>query len=435
MRSSRLIAVLLGLNLGLAGLVIYLVHLVRQTPPPPPPIRVRTTAARPSPALVRTNVVTVVRTNEFRWAQLESEDYRTYIQRLRAVGCPEQTIRDIVIADIDKMLAPRRLAAAPGLRGREYWQPDEKELESYRDYREWQRQEREIDFEKRDVIRELMGVDLVAERMRVQGQVDYRGQRLGFLPEDKRSEVRKLLEVQAAEEVAIREKTWEEGEPLTDEDKAKLRQLAEGHEAAVKRLLSAEEFERYQLAMSPAAYAVRDSLFGMNPTEDEFKALYHLRRELDTAWPEVPPEGSPDRARWEKARSDLEARVRQELGETRYAEYARAQDPDYRQLRVAAARYQVSEQAATDVYGFKQILEQQRARLMADEALTPRQKNDALQAISAEAERSVRRVLGDKAYGYYRRLGQGDWIQGPRVSVPPPELTPAPASPVSTASP
>src|SRR5688572_27249118 len=49
--------------------------------------------------------VTVIRTNGFNWAQLESEDYRMYITRLRSIGCPEQTIRDIVIADLEKMMA------------------------------------------------------------------------------------------------------------------------------------------------------------------------------------------------------------------------------------------------------------------------------------------------------------------------------------------
>src|SRR6266850_5923357 len=49
----------------------------------------------------------VVVTNQFRWRQLETEDYRAYIARLRAIGCPEQTIRDIVIADLDKLMAPR----------------------------------------------------------------------------------------------------------------------------------------------------------------------------------------------------------------------------------------------------------------------------------------------------------------------------------------
>jgi len=32
----------------------------------------------------------------FDWRQVESEDYRTYLANLRAIGCPETTIRDIV---------------------------------------------------------------------------------------------------------------------------------------------------------------------------------------------------------------------------------------------------------------------------------------------------------------------------------------------------
>src|SRR2546426_2113445 len=50
-------------------------------------------------AKVATTPEVMVVTNQFRWRQLETEDYRAYIARLRAIGCPEQTIRDIVIAD------------------------------------------------------------------------------------------------------------------------------------------------------------------------------------------------------------------------------------------------------------------------------------------------------------------------------------------------
>ena len=36
----------------------------------------------------------------FSWSQIEADDYPTYIRNLRTIGCPEQTIRDIVTADI-----------------------------------------------------------------------------------------------------------------------------------------------------------------------------------------------------------------------------------------------------------------------------------------------------------------------------------------------
>jgi len=40
-----------------------------------------------------------VRRQFFSWQQLESPDYQTYVANLRDIGCPEQTIRDIIIAD------------------------------------------------------------------------------------------------------------------------------------------------------------------------------------------------------------------------------------------------------------------------------------------------------------------------------------------------
>ena len=144
------------------------------------------------PVTVVTNIA--VATNDFRWAQLESEDYRDYINRLRAIGCPEQTIRDIVIADVDKMLAPKMQAASPHAREIKFWEPVEQEMWDDPAQKEALRKQRELDFEKREVIRELLGVDLVGERLRVQGKDDYHGQRLGFLPEDKRAKVRTVLD-------------------------------------------------------------------------------------------------------------------------------------------------------------------------------------------------------------------------------------------------
>ena len=37
----------------------------------------------------------------FDWVQSESTDYPTYVRNLRAIHCPEQTLRDIITADVD----------------------------------------------------------------------------------------------------------------------------------------------------------------------------------------------------------------------------------------------------------------------------------------------------------------------------------------------
>src|SRR5262249_43019627 len=57
-------------------------------------------------AQARTNFV--VRRQFFSWREVESSDYPTYIANLRQIGCPEQTIRDIIIADVNGMYARKR---------------------------------------------------------------------------------------------------------------------------------------------------------------------------------------------------------------------------------------------------------------------------------------------------------------------------------------
>jgi hypothetical protein len=50
--------------------------------------------AEPRPALV---------TASFKWSQMYSSDYHIYVKNLRATGCPEPTVRAIVIADVDSV--------------------------------------------------------------------------------------------------------------------------------------------------------------------------------------------------------------------------------------------------------------------------------------------------------------------------------------------
>src|SRR5437773_1145152 len=59
-----------------------------------------------APAVNRTNIL--VRRQFFSWQQVESDDYPTYIVNLRDIGCPEQTVRDIIIADVNALYARKR---------------------------------------------------------------------------------------------------------------------------------------------------------------------------------------------------------------------------------------------------------------------------------------------------------------------------------------
>jgi hypothetical protein len=53
----------------------------------------------------------------FHWSQLEASDYRTYIANLRGIGCPEQTIRDIITADLHSQYVARSEPSDPQISG------------------------------------------------------------------------------------------------------------------------------------------------------------------------------------------------------------------------------------------------------------------------------------------------------------------------------
>lgn len=339
---------------------------------------------------------TATATNEFRWAQLESEDYRTYIQRLRSIGCPEQTIRDIIIADVDKLLAPRLQAASLQPKDLKYWQPIEQAMWDDAAQRDAFLKQRNIDFEKREVIRELLGVDLVGERLKSQGQDDYHGARLQFLPEQKRARVRLVLDEYADQERVLLEQQVDEGAAFTGQ--TDLKKLQQEKSAALTQLLTPQEREQFDLWFSSTASRTRDAVYGMNASEEEFLKIYQLRREFDSTYADAA--ATPDAAQ------QLDARIHQSLGDERYAEYARAQDPDYRNLFATTSRFGLPQKLAAELFGFKQAAAEQHGRVESDANLSLAQKQAAQQAIIEETQQALKEALGDKAYRYYARRAQ-----------------------------
>jgi hypothetical protein len=408
----RCVALLLLVNLGLLVALGYLLSRSGHQPPPASLSSPRITNSLRPTALVATGAAMGVQTNGFDWRQLESEDYRTYIARLRAIGCPDRTIRDLIIADVDSLLAPRLRTAAPRQKELKYWQTDEKELWDMERRALIRRQRQDIDFEKRDIVWQLMGIDLVAERLKLQGEEDSLALRLSSLSDENRKQIRKLLDTYGEQELSIREKETRSGTALTENDQAELRRLFRERDQQIAKVLSPAEFEQYQLWYSPAAYKVRQALFGMEPNEQEFRAVYELTKTFDDTWEQEPLDPSDAAARqgWAQAKAELDSQIKSLLGETRYAEYQRNQDPDFRALTLAVARYNLPQNTAQQVYEAKSVIQAERMELLASDQFTPEQKTTLLKEVANETERTVRGLLGEPALSYYRRQGQGTWI-------------------------
>jgi hypothetical protein len=368
--------------------------------------------AGPASASAEPEVTVVTVTNQLQWAQLESENYQEYITRLRAIGCPEPTIRDIIIADLDKLMAPQIRALygrRPELR---YWHSVEEELANDVDPREVTRRTEEIEKRKREIVRELVGADLARERMELQGAEDYFERRLGFLPEEKRTQVREVLEKYEDVERRFREKELEDGEPLDAGDRARLRQIAQERTAELGQLLSADEKAQFDLWLSPAAGHVRHALYGMNATEQEFLVAYQARRTYEDKWADRDELflDANGRAEMERDRAAMETEIRAKFGDERYALFQRGEDEDYHALSALTTRFKLSKEKAAEVYGYKKVAQEIKAQLRSNTAMDSEQRDQALKAVVEETAGAVRAALGERAFRYYLRTGQATWV-------------------------
>ncbi len=98
----------IGLNLALLGGVIFLLASQRKEVAVPAPAASETPAT-PAAASPVPPASSTMEPAPFRWRQLESaEDFRVYVTNLRAIGCPEPTIADIVRGDTSRAFAWKR---------------------------------------------------------------------------------------------------------------------------------------------------------------------------------------------------------------------------------------------------------------------------------------------------------------------------------------
>src|SRR5437879_6068345 len=101
----------------------------------------------------------------FNWRQVESSDYSTYIANMRAVGVPEQTIRDVIIADVAQAYEARRAALlATRRKPFMYWETADRRRLSPAEMQELEKQEMELDEEMNSVLTQLLGSDYDPEQ-------------------------------------------------------------------------------------------------------------------------------------------------------------------------------------------------------------------------------------------------------------------------------
>src|SRR5689334_2768500 len=111
-RSSAGLIVSGCLNLALAALLIALARSPgkgrgESAPNPQPFAKAQEDLSRSA------NAHTEFVADGFHWGALESPDFQVYAANLRAIGCPETTVQDIIIAAVERRYAGRRVPLRP----------------------------------------------------------------------------------------------------------------------------------------------------------------------------------------------------------------------------------------------------------------------------------------------------------------------------------
>jgi hypothetical protein len=341
MRWRAFALVSLGVNVVLAAVLVPSLH-PRLNPSAQ---SVAGLSAQTSPP-GQTNIL--LRRQFFTWQEVESPDYPTYISNLRNIGCPEQTIRDIIIADVNALYSRKR-AIELVTPEQQWWrsEPDTNVLQVALE------KMRALEDERRGLLTRLLGTnwesgDLVNLPRPSRPGLVLDGPILGNLPVETKQA---LQEINARSEDRLQaylDAQRLQGKAADPVEMAKLRQQTRDDLAHV---LAPAQLEEFLLRYSQYANNLRAS-FGelqfFNATPDEFRSVFRATDNIDQQIQLLADSTDPASIQSRKA---LEAQrdnaIKTALGPKRYEEYQLLQDPLYRDAVVAADEAGTPESART----------------------------------------------------------------------------------------
>jgi hypothetical protein len=385
MRSRTWLFVSLGINVLLLGAWFLARRGHAQNEPPLPPAVERQTA-------YRTNVV--VRRQNFTWEEVESADYVTYINNLRSIGCPEKTIRDIIVADVNEHYARRRLTEVESPE-QQWWRSDpDPEL-----INKAAAKVKELEAERKTLLTKLLGSGWETDSNAApptRAGISLTGPILGDI-----SPAAKQFVYDASVRAEQRIDGYQEAQRQADKpiDPKEISKIRKELRAELTKVLNQQQMEEYLLRYAPTSNQLRDELHGMDLTPDEFRTLFHQRDPIASD-PDLNYVGDdPTRL---KHKAELQAQqdevMHKALGEERYAVYELNKDPVFRQSQATAEKLGVPAESIIPIYQINRLTQSELERIRADDTMTNEEKVEALAAAKVDQQKSLEKILGPEAF-------------------------------------
>ncbi|MDB6059088.1 MAG: hypothetical protein JWO95_2932 [Verrucomicrobiales bacterium] len=327
----------------------------------------------------------------FRWSDLESEDYATYVANLRKAGCPDSALRRIVSADLEEVYARKAFALVQQFH-RDFW--DIAARENIREYfdKSLKPQVGAVCQEGNAVLNQLLG-DAPRQVPVASTSASTDDRLTDFLSVGKIEQLRLLTESYESRFRAIRQ-----SDISPEEKETQLAQLQREMESEQGQILSREELAELQLRKSVAARDVRQ-LYGVDFNETELRNLAKAIDEYNHR-PETVVDVDPEM---------LDKKLRAAVGPERFADLNRSRSANYRELYDFASDFGKSPEIAGQIFDLRLASEKQCEQIRADRSRSPEEKQASLDALQDQVEQTIQSKLGATTYQAYKSAG-ARWI-------------------------
>ena len=305
----------------------------------------------------------------------ESENYADLADLLRSQSYPEDLVRQIVLATIsrDQLLSTQARDPAP------YW------LETKTDQSASDLMLDEL-ANKRLMLVSIFGADIIQDPL-FETLFKPLNDSLSFLDSDTQiavDETRKRASMSALQR--------SRGGFITEMRDDRFRE-AEELEASLRAILTADEFTEYELRESRLAARMTETMATFDYSELEFRDIFTIRRNN---------EGSEftklkDRQSYRERRTASNEEIKNYLGDQRYKEFERSQDPAYRSLLTIGERYGNTTSEITEVYEISRATETEVSEIRSDKSLTRNQRSEMIEETRSRAMEEITKIAGEQS--------------------------------------
>jgi len=332
----------------------------------------------------------VLTSKKFNWQDVETDGYRTYIESLRAVGCPDDKIKTIVLADVNELFDQKRTREAVQ-NDMQWWRAEAQNVAMVNVLQE---RGRVLEEERTALVAKLLGQEVADEEKSetlVWNSVQLSGPVLGSLPPKVHNEVQEICARSMERHQTYFWSRVNEGQPMNQVEMAKLREQTRSD---LRKVLNDDQVEEFVLRYSHNAARLREELRGLEPTPDEFRKIFRaidpLEHQMQMEFGGIEAMSEKQRERFDRQRDEA---IRDALTPQRYQAYLLTKDPLYRQAQMVALQYGAPPKAILPIYQMTKLNETKRQQIINDAKLTPQQKSEALNAMNLEQQQRIQRIV------------------------------------------